>query len=90
MNKTEIVEQAACDAGITKAEAAKAFESIVESIKESLKKGEKTMIVGFGTFSVTERSAQTGRNPQTGEKISIAAKKVPKFTASSSLKEAVG
>ncbi len=90
MTKTELVAKAAAEAGVTKAAAAKAFEAIISGIADSLKAGDRTAIVGFGTFSVSERKARVGRNPQTGKEIKIPAKKVPKFTAGAALKEAVG
>jgi len=90
MTKTELVAKAAAEAGITKVAAEKAFTAIIGGIADSLKAGDKTTVVGFGTFSVSERKARTGRNPQTGKEIKIAARKVPKFTAGAALKEAVG
>jgi len=89
MTKTELVAKAAAEAGVTKAAAAKAFEAIISGIADSLKAGDRTAIVGFGTFSVSERKARTGRNPQTGKEIKIPARRVPKFTAGAALKEAV-
>ena len=73
----------------TKAEAERALEAVLESIQESLKKGEDVRIVGFGTFSVSQRAARTGRNPRTGEEIKIPATKTPTFKAGKELKEAV-
>ena len=87
MTKTEIVAKVAKETKVTLVAAGKAFEAFIDSIKESLKKGEKVSLVGFGTFSVSERKARKGRNPQTGKEIKIAAKKVPKFTAGTALKE---
>ncbi|MBN9413644.1 MAG: HU family DNA-binding protein [Candidatus Paracaedimonas acanthamoebae] len=73
----------------TKAEAERALEAVLESIQVSLKKGEDVRIVGFGTFSVSQRAARTGRNPRTGEEIKIPATKTPTFKAGKELKEAV-
>ncbi len=89
MNKGDLVAKIAADASITKTQAEKAFNSLVKSITGSLKKGQKTTIVGFGSFSVGKRKARLGRNPQTGAMIRIPARKVPKFTAGSDLKKAV-
>ncbi len=89
MTKAEIIAKVAEEAKITKAVAGTAFEAVITSIRESLKKGEKTTIVGFGTFSVAERKARTGRNPRTGKEVKIAAKKAPKFSAGAPLKAAV-
>ncbi len=81
MNKAELVDKIAKDAGITKAQANDALDSFTQTVVKTLKKGDKITLVGFGTFSVTKRSARTGRNPQTGEEIKIKAKKVAKFKA---------
>ncbi len=89
MNKTELVDAIAVDAGITKAAAKKAVESFLENVEGSLKKGDKVSLVGFGTWSVSRREAREGRNPQTGATIQIAAKNVVSFKAGSELKEAV-
>jgi len=89
MNKAELIDRIAKDSKITKAEAYRAIDSFIESITKALKKGEKTSLVGFGTFSTSKRKARTGRNPQTGEPIKIPAKRVPKFTAGKSLKDSV-
>jgi DNA-binding protein HU-beta len=89
MTKTEIVAKVAEEAKVTKVAADKVFLTIIDCIKESLKKGEKVTFVGFGTFSVSERKARKGRNPQTGKEIKIAAKKMPKFSAGVALKAAV-
>jgi DNA-binding protein HU-beta len=88
MNKEDIVNEVA-KTTCSKAEAVKAVNAFIEAIKKTLKKGNKVTLVGFGTFSVVKRSARTGRNPQTGKPIKIAAKKVPKFTAGKGLKDAV-
>jgi DNA-binding protein HU-beta len=89
LNKGELVAKIAKDVGITKAHAEGAFNSLIGAITGTLKKGQKVTIVGFGTYSVAKRKARTGRNPQTGATIKIAARKVPKFTAGSELKKAV-
>ncbi len=88
MNKTEIVAKVAEEIKISKVAAAKAFAVITDSIEQAMKKGEKVTFIGFGTFSVAQRKARKGRNPQTGKEIKIAAKKVPKFSAGSALKAA--
>jgi DNA-binding protein HU-beta len=89
MTKAELVEKAAKDAGISKAAAAKALDSFIDGVVKSVKKGNKVAFVGFGTFSVSKRKARTGRNPQTGEPIKIPARKVPKFSAGKTFKDAV-
>lgn len=88
MNKVELINEVA-KVTCSKAEAGKALDAVLGAIKKALKKGDKVTLIGFGTFSVAKRSARTGRNPQTGKPIKIAAKKVPKFTAGKSLKNAV-
>lgn len=89
MNKTELIDAIAEDAGISKAAAKKALESFLTNISETLKKGDKISLVGFGSWSVSERAARDGRNPQTGQTIKIAAKNVVKFKAGSELETAV-
>jgi DNA-binding protein HU-beta len=89
MTKAEIVERIAAEAKVTKSAATKAFAAVVGAVKEALQKGDKVSVVGFGTFSVSERKARKGRNPQTGKEIKIAARKVPKFTAGKNLKESL-
>ena len=89
MNKGDLVAKIAKEAGITKSQAEKAFNSLIGSIRAALKKSLKVTIVGFGTYSVAKRKARVGRNPQTGMPIKIAAHKVPKFTPGSDLKKAV-
>ena len=81
MNKTELVEKIAVGAELSKADAKKALEAAVEAIKTALVEGDKVQLIGFGTFSVNERPAREGKNPQTGEAIHIDAKKVAKFKA---------
>ncbi len=89
MTKTELVDKMAKDAKVTKAAAGKALDSFVDGVKKALKKGDKVTLIGFGTFSVTQRKARKGRNPQTGKEIKIAARKAPKFSAGKALKTAV-
>ncbi|GAB3015510.1 HU family DNA-binding protein [Niabella terrae] len=79
MNKSELVDKLANDAGITKTQANATLDSFVEAVTKTLKKGDKVTLVGFGTFSVTKRAARNGRNPQTGAVIKIKAKKVARF-----------
>ena len=89
MNKKDLVDLMADNAEISKATAEQALNALLDGVKESLKKGEKVTLVGFGTFSVSNRAARTGRNPQTGEAIQIAASKAPKFTAGKDFKKAI-
>jgi DNA-binding protein HU-beta len=89
MKKKELFERIAQEAGVPKSEAQKYFEAFEEVVTEALKAGEEVQITGFGKFSVKERKAREGRNPQTGEKIKIAAQKVPAFSAGNALKEAM-
>ena len=89
MNKAELIEKMAADAGITKTAAAAALDSMLNHVTKSLKKKKKVTLVGFGTFDVSRRKARTGRNPQTGEAIKIKARTVPKFSAGKALKDAV-
>ena len=88
MTKAEIVEKVAQEVKISKAAAGKALAVITDSIAQAIKKGQKVSLIGFGTFSVSQRKARKGRNPQTGKEIKIAAKKVPKFSAGAALKAA--
>ncbi len=88
MNKTELV-NAVAEAGMTKADAAKAVEGVFEAITDALKSGDDVRLVGFGTFNVAERKASTGRNPRTGEEIQIPASKLAKFKPGKGLKDAV-
>ncbi|MBX5438278.1 MAG: HU family DNA-binding protein [Thermoflavifilum sp.] len=81
MNKAELIDKIAKDAGITKAQANDALDAFTSAVVETLKKGGKVTLVGFGTFSVSKRNARNGRNPQTGKIIKIPAKKVAKFKA---------
>ncbi|MDK2975687.1 MAG: DNA-binding protein HU-beta [Candidatus Marinimicrobia bacterium] len=89
LSKADLVSKIAADAGITKDQAGKALNSFLGAVENALKAGDKLTLVGFGTFYVAERSARTGVNPATGEKIQIAASKAPKFKAGKALKEAV-
>ena len=89
MNKNELIAAAAESSGHTKKDTEAALKAIVDVITDSLKKGDKVQIVGFGTFEVSERAAREGRNPHTGEAMQIAASKAPKFKAGKALKDAV-
>jgi DNA-binding protein HU-beta len=89
MNKAELIDAIASGAKITKADAGRALDATIESINKALKKGDRIGLVGFGSFSVAKRAARTGRNPQTGKEIKIAAKRVVKFKAGSELSVAV-
>src|SRR2546425_12082503 len=81
MNKAELTARVARDTKMTKVQAARVIDSLLEHITKSLKKGERASLVGFGTFTVTRRKARTGRNPQTGSPIQIPARRVVRFTA---------
>lgn len=87
MNKAELVARVAKDSRLTKADAARALDALIENVTRALKKGEKVTLVGFGTFGVSRRKARGGRNPRTGAPIRIAARRVPKFTPGKELKE---
>ncbi|BDC78555.1 TPA: HU family DNA-binding protein [Pseudomonas aeruginosa] len=89
MNKTELIDAIAEKADLSKADAGKALNATIEAIQGALKSGEAVTLVGFGTFDVKNRAARTGRNPQTGKEINIAAAKVPGFKAGKALKDAV-
>ncbi|MFT4669857.1 MAG: DNA-binding protein HU-beta [Ulvibacter sp.] len=89
MNKSDLIDVMAGDAGVTKAAAKKALESFLGNVQGSLKKGNRVSLVGFGSWSVSKRAAREGRNPQTGKTIKIAAKKVVKFKAGSDLQSSV-
>ena len=89
MNKTELVDAIAAAADITKVQAGRALDAVLESVTETLKKGEKVTLIGFGTFETRERAARTGRNPQTGKEIQIAASTTPAFKAGKTLKDAL-
>jgi DNA-binding protein HU-beta len=89
MNKADLVDKIAAGAGISKTQAAIAIDTAVGSITASLKKGDRVALIGFGTFSISQRKARNGRNPQTGVTIKIAARKVAKFTPGNELRKAV-
>jgi len=89
MNKTQLIDAVAVESGLTKVDAKKAIDAFIKTTGEQLKQGEKIALVGFGTFSVLERPARTGRNPQTGAKLEIAEKKIIKFKAGSELNDEV-
>ena len=89
MNKGELIDAIAESAGTTKAEAARVLEAVTGTITHALKAGDQVVIPGFGSFSTGNRSARTGRNPQTGKEIQIKASRVAKFKAGKNLKEAV-
>ena len=89
MNKTELIEAVAKAANLSKKDAGAAIDAYHETVKKTLKKGDKVTLIGFGTFEVAKRSARNGRNPQTGETIKIKASKAPKFKAGKALKDAV-
>jgi len=89
MNKSDLIDGMAEDAGITKAAAKKALESFLGNVEGSLKKGDRVSLVGFGSWSISNRAAREGRNPQTGKTIQIAAKNVVKFKAGSELSGSV-
>jgi DNA-binding protein HU-beta len=89
MNKADLVTRMAKDAEITKRQAEKALDALVDGVQETLSKGDSVTLVGFGTFSVMSRSARKGRNPQTGREIFIPARKTPKFRAGKGLRQVV-
>ncbi len=89
MNKADLIEAIANDAGLNKADAKKALDAFIDNASKALKKGDRISLVGFGSFAINKRSARTGRNPQTGKEINIPAKKVVKFKAGSELAEMV-
>jgi len=89
MNKAQLIDAIAGEANLTKADAKRALDAFVTTTTGALKKGDRVALVGFGSFSVAKRNARTGRNPQTGKPITIAAKKVVKFKAGSELSGAV-
>ncbi len=89
MNKAQLVEKMAASAGISKNAAERALNGFIEAVTEALQQGDKVTLIGFGTFSVVERKARQGRNPQTGEVIEIPAKKVVKFKPGSRLSEGI-
>jgi DNA-binding protein HU-beta len=89
MNKAELIDAVAASANLSKADAGRAVDAVVDAIAKSLKRGQQVAVVGFGTFSVKHRAARQGRNPRTGETIQIAASNVPGFKAGKALKDAV-
>jgi len=89
VTKADLVNAMAEKAGLSKTDAEKALKAFIDAVTEALKAGEKVALVGFGTFSVGERAARTGKNPQTGAQIKIAAAKSPKFKAGKALKDSV-
>ena len=89
MTKAELIDKIASGAGLSKVDAGKALDTTLNSIRGALKKGQKVTLVGFGTFSITKRKSRKGRNPRTGDVITIPAAKVPKFTSGKALKDAV-
>lgn len=89
MNKNELISKVAETSNLTKADASRAVDSVLESITKTLKKGGEVRLAGFGTFTVTKRKATTGRNPRTGAPINIAASNQPKFRPGKGLREAV-
>lgn len=89
MNKSELIDRIAESADLSKADAVRALDATIEAITAALKGGEQVALVGFGTFVVKERAARTGRNPQTGKEIAIAASKAPTFKPGKALKDAL-
>jgi DNA-binding protein HU-beta len=89
MNKAELIDAIASGAGLSKADSKKALDAFVSATTKSLKKGDRISLVGFGSFSVSKRAARTGRNPQTGKEIKIAAKNVVRFKAGAELTNSV-
>ena len=89
MNKSELIDAVASSADLSKAAATKAVDAVLDTVTDTLKKGEQVTLVGFGTFEVRARAARTGRNPQTGETINIKASNAPAFKAGKALKDAV-
>ena len=89
MTKTELINEVANKTGLTKKDAEKAVSAVIESITDAMSMGEKVQLVGFGTFEVRDRAAREGKNPATGETISIPATKVPAFKAGKALKDAI-
>jgi len=89
MNKAELIDAVASSADLSKASATQAVDAVVDTITDSLRKGDSVTLVGFGTFEVRARAARTGRNPQTGAELQIKASKAPAFKAGKALKDAV-
>ncbi len=89
MNKSQLAEAAADRSGLSRGEAAKALDAVLDSITNALQNGEKVSLTGFGTFEVRDRAARTARNPQTGQEMQVAASKAPAFKAGKGFKDAV-
>jgi len=89
VNKAELIDAVAEGADISKADATRAVDTVVDQVTKALQKGDQVTLIGFGTFAVKDRAARTGRNPRTGEPIEIKASKVPGFKAGKALKDAV-
>ena len=89
MNKNDLIQAVADEAALSKADAGRAVDAVVAAVSKALKQGDTVSLIGFGTFLVRERAARTGRNPRTGDEISIAASKNPVFKAGKALKDAV-
>ncbi len=89
VNKSQLIDAIAAASGLTKADAGRGLDGFIKAVEESLKNGDSVALVGFGTFEVKDRAERKGRNPQTGEEITIKAAKIPSFKAGKSLKDAV-
>ena len=89
MNKTELIAAIAAKSELTKADSGRALAAVLDTLSETMAKGESVTLIGFGTFKTSQRAAREGKNPQTGEKLQIAAATVPRFTAGASLKAKV-
>jgi len=89
MNKSEFIDAVAAASGLTKADAGKAIDGMIDTVTTTLKKGDSITLVGFGTFETRHRKARVGRNPRTGEALQIAASNIPSFKAGKALKDAV-
>lgn len=89
MNKAQLIETIARDSGLSRADSARAVDSLVNTVQKTLKKGDEVALTGFGKFSVVKRGARIGRNPQTGQRVRIRASKAPKFTAGATFKTVV-
>ncbi|WP_333608477.1 nucleoid-associated protein HU-beta [Arsukibacterium sp.] len=89
MNKSQLIDKIAANADISKAAAGRALDAFIDAVTDALKEGDSVALVGFGTYSVRERAARTGRNPQTGATIQIEAAKIPSFKPGKALKDAV-
>jgi len=89
MTKADLIDKIASDAGISKAAAGKALDSMIDAVIKTVKKGDKVSLVGLGSFSASNRNARTGRNPKSGATINIAARRVPRFSAGKAFKDAL-